>query len=304
MPSLSLAALVGGGIALSSATAHALVFQFQFDGVADGPPLDPPIVGTGSFSFDGNPGTGSFALDSLANYTYNFLFNGDSAYENRDTVTPTSEVLVLISKAGNSLKLNFSNINSCGSGAYFGSIEFFNGVSTLSFEPPGYGGNLDLYQAGSYVGNYSASAPDSRSASASEAITMPIMQCSDELMGQAEEALMRSVFMWMTPIERFSFLAIRNPKSVAGRILMALAGTKNKIPFNVHGDGAGLLLGTTGLYRYNRDVNEAVWVAWFSVDPKARGRGIGQALIDHTVSRARNTGFNRIRLYTSTGPKP
>ena len=50
------------------------------------------------------------------------------------------------------------------------------------------------------------------------------------------------------------------------------------------------------------DATEAVWVAWFCVDPKARGRGIGQALIDHTVSRARNAGFNRIRLYTSTDP--
>ena len=52
---------------------------------------------------------------------------------------------------------------------------------------------------------------------------MPIMQCSDELMGQAE-ALVRSVFMWMTGIERFSFIAIRNHKSVAGRFLMALPG--------------------------------------------------------------------------------
>ncbi len=131
--------------------------------------------------------------------------------------------------------------------------------------------------------------------------SMPIVQCSNELMEQAE-ALVRSVFVWMSPIERFSFIAIKYPKSVAGRVLMDLAGIKDMIEFDVYVDGADLVLGTTGLYRYKNDANEAVWVAWFCVDPKARGRGIGQALIDHTVSRARDAGFNRIRLYTSTDP--
>jgi ribosomal protein S18 acetylase RimI-like enzyme len=38
------------------------------------------------------------------------------------------------------------------------------------------------------------------------------------------------------------------------------------------------------------------------VDPKARGRRIGQALIEHTVARARDAGDKLIRLYTSTDP--
>lgn len=130
---------------------------------------------------------------------------------------------------------------------------------------------------------------------------MPIIPCSDELMGQAE-SLVRSTFKWMTPIERFSFIAIKHPASAAGRLLMYLAGVKDKVAFDVYVDEAERVLGTTGLYRYIKDSDEAVWVAWFCVDPKARGRGIGQALIDHTVSRARNAGFNRIRLYTSTDP--
>ena len=130
---------------------------------------------------------------------------------------------------------------------------------------------------------------------------MRIIPCSDELMGQAE-SLVRSVFRGMSPIERFSFIAIRDPSSLAGRLLLYLAGVKDKVAFDVCVDEADVVLGTTGLYRYKKDFGEAVWVAWFCVDPKARGRGVGQALIDHTVLRAQNAGFNRIRLYTSTDP--
>jgi hypothetical protein len=82
-------------------------------------------------------------------------------------------------------------------------------------------------------------------------ITMPIIPCSDELIGQAE-SLVRSTFRWMSPIERLSFIAIKEPASATGRLLMVLAGVKDKVASD-----------------------EAVWVAWFCIDPKARGRGIG-----------------------------
>jgi len=130
---------------------------------------------------------------------------------------------------------------------------------------------------------------------------MSIVPCTGEFMRQAE-SLVRDVFRWMTPIERFSFIAIKRPESIAGRFLMLLAGVKDKIAFDVYLDDANRVLGTTGLYRYNKDAVEAVWVAWFCVDSQARGRGVGQALIEHTVACARNAGFNRIRLYTSTDP--
>jgi GNAT superfamily N-acetyltransferase len=83
---------------------------------------------------------------------------------------------------------------------------------------------------------------------------------------------------------------------------MFLGGIKDKVAFDVCVDEAGRVLGTTGLYRYKKDAGEAVWVGWFCVDPKMRGRGIGQALIEHTVERAREAGFDRVRLYTSTDP--
>lgn len=147
---------LASAFALAPAPAHALVFQFQFDQVGDGLPLDPPIVGSGSFSFDGDPGAGSFALTSLPNYTFGFVFNDGNSFGNGDITTPLGEVLVLISQAGNAYDLKFSNINGFGGGGGSGSIDFDNTVSALSFEPPGFGGNLDLYQSGPYFGNYSA----------------------------------------------------------------------------------------------------------------------------------------------------
>ena len=130
---------------------------------------------------------------------------------------------------------------------------------------------------------------------------MPIIPCSDEFMGQAE-SLVRSVFPSMSPIERFSFIAIRRPDTFTSRLLIFLAGVKDLMAFDVYVDEADLVLGTTGLYRYKKDFDRAVWLAWFCVDPGARGRGIGQALLEHSVARARDAGFSLMRLYTSTDP--
>ncbi len=99
---------------------------------------------------------------------------------------------------------------------------------------------------------------------------MRIIPCSDERMGQAE-FLVRSVFRGMTHFERFSFIAIRNPKSLAGRLLMYLAGVKDKVAFDVCVDEADVVLGTTGLYRYKKDFDEAVWLAW--VLCRSQGKG-------------------------------
>ena len=130
---------------------------------------------------------------------------------------------------------------------------------------------------------------------------MPIVPCSPELMGQAE-SLVRSVFPRMSLVERLSFLAIKRPANITGRLLMWVAGVRDIDAFDVYVDDAGRVLGTTGLYRYSKDSHQASWVAWFCVDPEARGRGVGQALLEHTVERARRAGFRLIRLYTSTDP--
>ena len=120
-------------------------------------------------------------------------------------------------------------------------------------------------------------------------------------MDQAE-SLVRSVFPSRSPIEALSFIAIRRPQKFTGRMLMFLAGVKDLVAFDVYVDEADLVLGTTGLYRYRTDFDTAVWLAWFCVDPRARGRGIGQALLEHSVARACDARFRLMRLYTSTDP--
>lgn len=145
-PSIGLpfALLMGAGVVLGSVPAQALVFQFQFAKTGEGLP---PIVGSGSFSFDGDPGIGTFPLDSLANYKFNFRFDwtGSYVFTNSAIATPTSEVLVVITGSPTLRDLKFSNINRLGSGPLRGSLDFFDFYHfyMLSFEPPWVGGNLD-----------------------------------------------------------------------------------------------------------------------------------------------------------------
>ena len=65
---------------------------------------------------------------------------------------------------------------------------------------------------------------------------------------------------------------------------------------------AGDVCGVTGLYEYRRDRHEAVWMAWFCVDPERRGQGIGRQLIEHAIGQARAQGYRYFRLHTSAHP--
>jgi len=64
----------------------------------------------------------------------------------------------------------------------------------------------------------------------------------------------------------------------------------------------GEVCGVTGLYAYQRDEAQAVWMAWFCVRPGLRGQGIGKQLIEHAIAEARASGKQFFRLYTSTVP--
>lgn len=130
----SLGLLCAAGLAATAfghaAPAHALSFDFQFDNTPDGT-VTPPIVGTGTFSFDGDPGLGDFALTSLPNYNFEFNF-GSSSFTNADIATPLANVLVRISLIGSDLSVGFGGSRG---GPNAGSIDFNKAGEILSFQP-------------------------------------------------------------------------------------------------------------------------------------------------------------------------
>ncbi|MDP2693057.1 MAG: GNAT family N-acetyltransferase [bacterium] len=62
------------------------------------------------------------------------------------------------------------------------------------------------------------------------------------------------------------------------------------------------IVGTTGLYIDKRDKKEAVWLGWYCVDEKYRGKGIGQKLLKHIIKKTKRRRNIFLRLYTSTRP--
>ncbi len=119
----------------------------------------------------------------------------------------------------------------------------------------------------------------------------------------AARKLVWRVFRHQSLPERLSFWAIANRHSPLMRRLMAWAGVADFLDlWGAIDQRTDRLLGTTGLYTYTRDAAEAVWLAWFCVDPDVRRRGIGSRLLDFSIQEARNTGRQYLRLYTSDRP--
>jgi GNAT superfamily N-acetyltransferase len=122
----------------------------------------------------------------------------------------------------------------------------------------------------------------------------------DRSLLRAARKLVWRVFPWQSPVERLSFLAIANRDSPLMRRAMAWAGISDILGFwGAIDSNTKEVLGTTGLYQYNRDAEEAVWLAWFCVAPEARRSGIGSRLLDFSIEEARRSERRYLRLYTS-----
>lgn len=144
------------GIYLCGHTASALTFEFSFDNDADSE-VTPPLVGSGFFHFDGDPGDGSFALNDLENPAFSASFRGDT-FDLADSEDPLSEVLAVIFTEGPNRFLRFGNINGVSGGEINGAIDFFNDSNQferiLTFSP-GLDGD-GRYATAFYFGDYVA----------------------------------------------------------------------------------------------------------------------------------------------------
>ncbi len=137
--------------------------------------------------------------------------------------------------------------------------------------------------------------------SAREAIVtdMRIEQLDRDRLSEARKLVWRC-FPRQTVCERFSFWAIAHHRSPYMRRLMAWAGVADFLDFwGAIDRQTGRLLGTTGLYECTCDATEAVWLAWFCVEPEARRSGIGSQLLDFSIEQAKRTERQYLRLYTS-----
>lgn len=113
------------------------------------------------------------------------------------------------------------------------------------------------------------------------------------------EKLVAKVFPWRDLPERMSFWAYRRQGNSLVRMLMRLYGVSSFINIWAAVKNGGKVCGTTGLYLDKKDEHEAVWLSWFCVDPVQRRQGIGKMLIEFSIEKAKESGKDYLRLYTS-----
>ena len=128
-----------------------------------------------------------------------------------------------------------------------------------------------------------------------------IVELDEKLLKGASELVFK-IFPSMSMVERLSFWAYKHREKCPVKMLMRLSGIFSLIKYCAAVNENGDVCGTTGLYQYTKDRNDAVWLAWFCVHPDQRGRGTGKQLIEYSINEARKLKKKYFRLYTSTDP--
>ena len=115
--------------------------------------------------------------------------------------------------------------------------------------------------------------------------------------------LVRHVFPYVSALKDAPafFFTVSLLPAVMRRRLLPLFGIMDA-RYWVATDRTGKVIGTTGLYSRHEDAGEAVWIGWMCVDSLYRGKGVGKALLEFTITEARAQRLPFLRLYTSDHP--
>ena len=151
----------GFGAAMSVLVSRAESFSVQFtDSFSPGG----AIIGTGTLSFDGVYGDGTYLISSLTNFDVNFTIGGTTfTTANIDTSNQAYQEVVIYNGG---TEFYFDSAGSNYGTTYSGSVDFTGPASySLTTEPNGFGPTpLDLYHAstadGSYFGTYEEVTPE------------------------------------------------------------------------------------------------------------------------------------------------
>jgi len=125
-----------------------------------------------------------------------------------------------------------------------------------------------------------------------------IISATEETLIEAKN-LVKRVFPFRSISEQFTLMAMTHQDNYLIDKIMTLFGIKDIIDIWVAVNEHGQVVGTTGLYNYRQDADEAVWLFWYCVAPEERGKGIGTKLLTHTIKKAKTMNVDYLRLYTS-----
>lgn len=96
-----------------------------------------------------------------------------------------------------------------------------------------------------------------------------------------------------------AFRASLNPEKY--KIFLAKAQIA-ELRYWVAQNDLGRVVGTAGLYCYEKDRDKAFWLGWFCIAPSARNQGIGTELLQFSIEKAKEQGKKFLRLWTTTDP--
>ena len=62
------------------------------------------------------------------------------------------------------------------------------------------------------------------------------------------------------------------------------------------------IIGVTGWYTRTIDDKDTIWLGWYCLSQEERGKGFGRKILEWTMDKAREKGYTKMKLYTSTDP--